>query len=264
MKVFLKNIYFLTFLATVFINLSGCKVYKQHIMFKIDKEEDLSFLSSAISVAEKNYKIQANDLLEVRVYTNKGERIIDPNNELQRDQGMRNQQNTRDEPVFLVLDSGAVKLPMIGYVNLGGMTIERAERFLEDQYKLYYIDPFVRIKYMNKRVILLGSPGGQVIPLENESISLIEVIAMAGGIDETGKAHNIRLIRGDLHHPEIFLIDLSTIAGMRQAMLDVRPGDIVYVEPTRKIVTEALRDIAVVMASITSLLTLVVLINNTK
>jgi polysaccharide export outer membrane protein len=239
----------------------GCKTYKQHIMFKIDKDEDLSFLSSAITIAEKNYKIQPNDLLEVRVYTNKGERIIDPNYELQQGQGQRSQQN-RDQPEFLVLDSGDVKLPMIGMVHLEGMTIEKAEKYLEDLYESYYIDPFVRVKYMNKRVIVLGSPGGLVLPLENESISLIEVIAMAGGIDESGKAHNIRLIRGDLHEPEIFLIDLSTVSGMRHAMLDVRPGDIVYVEPTRKIVTEALRDLAVVMASITSLLTLIVLINN--
>ena len=97
MRRFLKSKYFIDLLlATVMINLTGCKVYKQHVMFKIDKDEDLSFLSGAITVAEKNYKIQANDLLEVRVYTNKGERIIDPNNELQRDQGgMRNQQSSQ-------------------------------------------------------------------------------------------------------------------------------------------------------------------------
>ena len=59
-------------------------------------------------------------------------------------------------------------------------------------------------------------------------------------------------------------MDLSTISGMRHAMLDVRPGDIVYVEPRERVITEALRDIAVVMASVTSLLTLIVLINNTK
>ena len=50
---------------------------------------------------------------------------------------------------------------MVGYVNLGGMTIDKAQIFLEDLYASYYIDPFVRIKYMNKRVIVLGSPGGR-------------------------------------------------------------------------------------------------------
>jgi polysaccharide export outer membrane protein len=228
-------------------------------MFKLD-EEDLSFLSGEIAVAEKNYRIQANDILEVRIFTNKGERIIDPNFELQQE-GQRNMQN-REQPEFLVLDNGQVKLPMLGFVALGGMTIERAEIFLEEQYSNYYIEPFVRIRYLNKRIIVLGAPGGQVVPLANESISLIEVIAMAGGIDESGKAHNIRLIRGDLHSPEVFLIDLSTVKGMRSAMLDVRPGDIVYIEPTREIVTEALRDVAVIFGTVTSVITLLVLLNN--
>ena len=45
-------------------------------MFKIDEEQDLSYLSSEISVLERNYVIQPNDLLELKVYTNKGEQII--------------------------------------------------------------------------------------------------------------------------------------------------------------------------------------------
>ncbi|MCK5702153.1 MAG: hypothetical protein KAI29_13405, partial [Cyclobacteriaceae bacterium] len=62
-------------------------------MFKIDEEHDLSYLSSDITVIEKNYIIQPNDRLELKVYTNKGELIIDPNNELQAQQN----QNRREE-----------------------------------------------------------------------------------------------------------------------------------------------------------------------
>jgi len=253
-----KKISFLIILYT--LALGSCKTYKQHYMFKIEEEEDLSFLSAAIAVAERNYYIQPNDLLEVRVYTNSGERIIDPNNELQQSQRNINQQE-RDRPEFLVLNNGDIKLPMIGYVNLLGFTIDNAEKFLEEQYGVYYKDPFVRVRYMNKRVIVLGAPGGQVIPLENESTSLIEVVALAGGIDEGGKAGKVRLIRGDLHEPEVFLVDLSTVKGMRNSMLDIRPGDILYIEPTRKIVTEAARDVAVIFSFLTSITTIIVLIN---
>ena len=77
-----KHFHGLFFLLIVGAFFTSCKSYKQHIMFKIDEEEDLSYLSSDITVVEKNYIIQANDLLELRVYTNNGERIIDPNNEL--------------------------------------------------------------------------------------------------------------------------------------------------------------------------------------
>jgi polysaccharide export outer membrane protein len=229
-------------------------------MFKIDEEGDLSYLASEITVLEKNYIIQPNDLLELRVYTNKGERIIDPNYELQIQQG----QNRReyDNPEFLVLDDGTVKFPMIGQVKIDGMKLNDAEVYLEEKYNAFYKDSYVRLRYLNKRVIVLGAPGGQVIPLESENISVVEVVALAGGIDEDGKAQNLRLIRGDLQNPSVYLIDLSTINGMKASMMDALPGDIIYIEPTRKIATEAARDFMTIFSIFTSTITLVLLVAN--
>ncbi|MCK5208815.1 MAG: polysaccharide biosynthesis/export family protein [Cyclobacteriaceae bacterium] len=229
-------------------------------MFKIDEEHDLSYLSSDITVIEKNYIIQPNDLLELKVYTNKGERIIDPNNELQIRQNQNQREN--DSPEFLVLDDGTVKFPMIGVITIEGMRINEAEDYLEKKYDEYYKDSYVRLKYLNKRVIVLGAPGGQVIQLENENTSVVEIVALAGGIDDNGKAQNLRLIRGDLHEPEVFLINLSTIEGMRTSMMDAMPGDIIYIEPKVKIVTEATRDFLTIFSLIASTLTLYVLITN--
>ena len=229
-------------------------------MFKIDEEGDLSYLSKEIAVAENNYLIQANDLIEFRVYTNKGEQIIDPNNELQI-QGNQNS-TIQNQKEFLVLDDGTVKLPLIGIVNLLGMKISDAEDYLEKKYNEYYKDAFVRLKYTNKRIIVLGSTGGQVISLENENTSLIEVVALAGGIDQDGKAHNLRLIRGDLHEPEVFLIDLSTIEGMKNSMMEAMPGDIIYIEPKVKILTEGARDFMTVFSVLVNTVALVALIIN--
>ena len=107
---------------------------------------------------------------------------------------------------------------------------------------------------------MLGAPGGQVIPLQNENTSVVEVVALAGGIDERGKAFNLRLIRGDLHKPEVFLIDLSTINGVKASMMDVQPGDIIYIEPNRKIVSESAKDFMTVFAIFVNAVTLVALI----
>jgi len=229
-------------------------------MFRIDEEGDLSYLSKEITVAESNYLIQANDLIEFRVYTNKGEQIIDPNNELdvQRDQSNSDQ----SQKEFLVLDDGSIKLPLIGVVNIMGMKINEAEEYLEKKYNEFYKDAFVRLKYTNKRVFVLGSPGGQVIPLENENTSIIEVVTLAGGIDENGKADNLRLIRGDLHDPQVFQIDLSTVDGMRASMMHAMPGDIVYIEPKVKLVTEGARDFMAVFSILVNTVALVALVVN--
>ncbi len=230
-------------------------------MFKIDEEQgDLTFLTSEITVAEKNYIIQPNDLLELSVHTNKGERIIDPNNELQIGQGQNQRAESNSE--FLVMDNGTVKFPMIGIVKIEGMRINEAEDYLEKAYNKFYKDSYVRLKYLNKRVIILGAPGGQVITLENENTSVIEIVALAGGINEDGKAHNLRLIRGDLHKPKVFLIDLSTIAGMRTSMMDALPGDIIYIEPKVKVLTQWTRDFLTVFSIFVSALTLYALVEN--
>ena len=254
-----KPLYRSFFILLAGIAIFSCKSYKKHLMFQLETEEDLSFLSSDVSVAEKNYIIQPNDLLELRVYTNKGERIIDPNNELQIQQG-QNRQQGQQNPEFLVLDDGTVKFPMVGSVKIEGMRINEAEEYLEKKYENFYVKPFVRLKYLNKRVIVLGAPGGQVIPLESENMSVVEIVALAGGIDQTGKAANLRLIRGDLHNPEVYLIDLSTITGMKSSMMDALPGDIIYIEPHRKIATEATKDFMTYFSIIVNAITLVTLV----
>jgi polysaccharide export outer membrane protein len=253
-----KSVTFFCFLVLAMCS-SSCSLYKQHFMFRIDESEDLSFLVSDVDEAESDYRIRPNDRLDVQVFTNGGERIIDPNFELE----IANNQNNQNQrqPEFEVQEDGRVKLPMLGHVALSGMSRDEAEQYLQGKYAEYYKDPFVNLRYLNKRVIVLGATGGQVIPLENDDISLLEVLALAGGIDQGGKAHNIRLIRGDLHRPQVYQIDLSTLAGMRKAMTDIQPDDIVYVEPVREIVTESIRDLATVLGLITSTITLIVLLN---
>ena len=85
-------------------------------------------------------------------------------------------------------------------------------------------------------------------------MSLIEVIAMAKGIGNDGKSHNIRVIR----EQDVYLIDLSTLDGLKSGNMIVQPGDIIYIEPTRRPFTEAARDLTPVFSLVLSLSTLIV------
>jgi len=230
-------------------------------MFKYD-EDDLSDFSFAVERIERSYVIAPFDVLELDVYTHKGERIIDPEFELQSQQRNYNTANQKKYNEFRVLQDSTIKLPLLGHIKLVGLTIDEAESYLEKRYSEYYTEPFVKLKYSNKRVVILGAQGGQIIFLEDEKINLLEVLAMAGGINEGGKAQNVRIIRGDLNKPEVYLVDLSTIKGMAQSIIPVEPGDVVYVEPHRKIVSETLRDFTLVLATITSVVSTVLLIQN--
>lgn len=232
----------------------SCATYKQNIMFKID---DPSVVQQQVATAEKNYVIQINDLLQLDVYTNNGERIIDPDLQLTKDGGTQNL-NSRPVPNYLVDVAGIAKFPMIGQFKIDGLKIREAEEILQKEYNKYYQGSFVLLKYVNKRVIILGSPGGQVIPLMNENMHLVEVLALAKGIDNEGMAQNIRVLRKD----KVFLVDFSTYDGYLKNNIAIEPGDVVYIEPVRRPLVEGIRDYGVLVSLATSITTLVLVILN--
>lgn len=232
-------------------------------MFQTKGEIIVDTLADAISKAEKNYIIRVNDYLDVKVYTNKGERLVDPNQEMAKQLGGGGTvtADTKEEgPKYLVEKDGSVRLPLLGYIKVDGFTLHQLDSTLHSMYSDFYEDAFVMSKVVNRRVFVLGNAGGKtevvgkVIPLQNENMSVIEVLTLAGGLDYLAKSHKIRLLRGDLHNPNVYIIDLSTIEGVRRSQLNVQPNDIIYVERQRRVLSQILTEVTPVIMLINTVL----------
>jgi len=203
-----------------------------------------------------DYIIKQNDQLIIEVFSNSGERLIDPNPELSKvAQGAE-----KEKVIYLVAINGNVKLPLVNEIKLEGLTLVQAESLVQEHYAKFFKDPYVVIGFSNKRAILLGATGGQVIPLTNQNMRLTEVLALGKGLDNNAKANNVRVLRGD----DVFIIDLSTIEGYRAGNLFIQPGDIIYVEPIRRPFSEAIRENGSIISIVVSLASLVVIILNLK
>lgn len=228
-----------------FCALVSCR--NKSIMFKTDREYLGDTLKDKIDAAEKSYKIHVNDYLQYSVYTNRGERLIDPNYELRKNTVL---QQSSEIPKYLVQNDSTTSLPMIGKQKVAGLKLSQLDSLLTKKYSDFYNDVYVISKVINKRVFVLGTASvnmvgtgnAKVIPLENENMNLIEVLTLAGGLDNLSKAHNIRLIRGDLKNPTVMIIDLSTIEGMKKATLLVQPNDIIYIERFQKRVIQSIQE----------------------
>lgn len=225
-------------------------------MFKLPEGFQPNKITKEALTVEKNYIIQQNDYLKLDVYSNKGEKLIDPNPELS---NLTNNQNRTDkqQPNYLIDLQGVAKFPMIGELKLEGLTLRQAEEIIQKEYQNYFEKPFAILTYANKRVIILGAPGGQVIPLVNQNISLIEVLSLANGLDNLAKAQNIRVLRKE----KVFLIDMSTIEGYKNGNMLIEPGDIVYIEPVRRPISEALKDYIGVLSLAVSIYALIIVTN---
>jgi polysaccharide export outer membrane protein len=71
-------------------------------------------------------------------------------------------------------------------------------------------------------------------------------------------------VRGDLKQPEVKVVNLKTIADMKQSIVNLRPDDVVYIEPIRRPGTEAFRDNLYIFNIIQVITTLSVLIYTLK
>ena len=277
---------------------------RQRVMFQLTDEQgnrlDTAKLRAAVNRTAKNYRIQPNDYLDVRVYTNKGERILDPNGELQfgapagavrslgrpgttggaggaaggggRSNVGQGAGSSTGGSEFLVQADGTVTLPMVNRVRVRDLSLLQADSLLKISYETYYKDVFVTTRVTNNRVIILGAPGGQVVSLTNDNMNLLEVLALAGGLEGNnqgggggqfrfgGKANNIRIIRGDLKNPQVEQVDLTTLAGMRRANLQMEPNDVVYIEPIRRPFLEFLTDATPAIGALSILFNITVLV----
>lgn len=265
-------------------------------MFQLTKGPDgvvdTAKLRRAVNRTARNYTIHPNDLLSVQVYTNKGEKLIDPNGELrfgspgggvvgqttpatggagQRGGGQAGT-SSPGATQFVVQADGTVRLPLVDRVTVQGLSLIQADSVLKIRYSEYYKEPFIKTAVTNNRVIILGAPGGLVVSLANDNMNLLEVLALAGGPDggvggggtgvarNGGRIDNIRIIRGDLKNPQVQLINLNTLEGMRRGDLQVEPNDIIYIQPLRRPLLDSLVDAAPVIGLSTTLLSTISII----
>ena len=107
------------------------------------------------------------------------------------------QQQQRNAFTYRVELDGTVELPEVGAVQLAGLTLDEAERKIEDAYEAEYVEPYALLRVVNNRVLVFPGEAGQatVITLENQNTTVIEVLAQAGGIRARGRSKRIKLIR---------------------------------------------------------------------
>ena len=99
-----------------------------------------------------------------------------------------------------------------------------------------------------------GSGRATIVALESENVTLIEVLAKAGGVGRYSYANRIKVIRGDLRNPQVFTVDLTRWDSFQKSNLIMQPNDIVYIEPLRRGFLEFFSDISAISGIITTVL----------
>ncbi|MEN9978205.1 MAG: hypothetical protein RLZZ569_830 [Bacteroidota bacterium] len=255
----MNYIKYIGFLLGVFY-LTACNINK-NLMFREPQGE----ITAADSIPLKpisDYTITQNDLFEFQLFTNNGEKIIDGMT------GLNPEIKQTKTITYLVRSDGTTDLPLLGAVHLEGLTIKKCEDTLSKLYQLKsgYNNPFVQVKITNRRVIVFTGNGSdaKVVNLQNDNTTLMEVIALAGGIADRGKSEKVKLMRVDNGTRKVYTMDLSTIDGLKYADLIVQANDYIYVEPREQVAKEFLNNSAPILSLFSSVLVIFTVITTLK
>lgn len=222
-------------------------------------------------ISDVNYRIAPNDLLSFQLYSNKGERLLSMTagttaggmNVMNGGGAGFQAMNQNNRFVYEVRPDGTVELPELGPVHLAGLNIDEAETKLEKGYSENYINPLALIEVTNQRVLIFPGEAGvaSVVPLTNPNTSLLEVLALSGGIRARGDARKVKLIRRGENGQTIHQFDLSSIDGLQYANTTVQAGDIIYVEPLPQLASEMLADVAPILSLLSTISSFIALVS---
>lgn len=136
-----------------------------------------------------------------------------------------------------IAPDGAITYPLVGRLQIAGMTYEQVVKTLEAAIGEYYQDAQVAVNILtvsSQKVLVLGEvTAPQVLQLTQE-MSILEAMVKAGGINTNARTRNVLLIRGGLEKPELYAVDVEAIYGRGDfsQMVYLQAGDIVVVPPT--------------------------------
>jgi polysaccharide export outer membrane protein len=131
----------------------------------------------------------------------------------------------------LITGDGSVQLPLIGPIQLGGMTLAKAQLAITDAYAHYLKNPKVTIGLMqaqSMRYYLLGTFSDPGIKYPVRELSLLEALALGGSVDVSqADLYQAYVARGQIKLP----VDLHAllIDGDLSQNITLAAGDTIVV-----------------------------------
>ena len=238
----------LIFFVTIALLASSCKFLNPSQMLKAPKDFPYEQLPK---VKELETRLNPNDQISMILLTNDGFKLLD----LVGEDRIGNNQLANTLTYRIEFD-GLANIPILGRIKLGGLTVREAEMFLEEEFAKYYIQPFVILKITNRKVMVFTGTDGaaQIVPLIDENTNLLRVIATSGGITKTGRAYDIKVIRGEFSEPKVYHFNIRKIDGLKEVDFMMQSNDIVYVTPAPQIARNLLIEVGPYLTLLTTLL----------
>jgi polysaccharide export outer membrane protein len=136
---------------------------------------------------------------------------------------------------YLVDDEGNINFPSLGKIHLAGLTKNAAVDTLQARISKFVLSTTtVNIRFLNYRITVLGEvnrPGTYTV--ENERVTILEALGLAGDLTIYGKRNNVLVYRETGGEPRFHRIDLTSSKLFESDYFYLQQNDMIYVQPNK-------------------------------
>jgi polysaccharide export outer membrane protein len=124
---------------------------------------------------------------------------------------------------FPVNEQGTAVLPKVGPMNVAGITQDELRRQVTAAYTRYLAHNVIDVTLL-RRIQVLGSVRNPGLYPVDGTMTVADVLALAGGVAPEGRRNQVQLIRGGQR------MDIRLTGGERLADTPIRSGDQLFVQ----------------------------------
>lgn len=269
MKIFpikMRRILTLFIVTSLALAMGSSCVSKKKLTY-LQTEESIDSLT--FQLERTDYRLQVNDIVNIDI------RSLNPEaNELFNSaEAQVNNLNAGDIIFYLqgysVDNQGNIVLPVLGEMNVVGLTINELKDSIDVKLGLYFQDnsAFSRVQLAGIRYSVVGDvarPGKYVI-YQNQA-NVFDALALSGDITIVGDRRQVQIIRQFPEGVKLFEIDLTDANVINDARFFIQPNDIINVKPLNVkswgIGTTGWQTITLGLSALASALTIIFTLNN--
>ena len=246
----------LLFILLAIVIASACRSSKEAVDQYRYFDKHLDTLNTLVNQMKEPIILQG-DQLDIQVYS-----------------GTLNQEQVKvfvlgstERTGYTVDADGNINMPVLGKLKVEGLDKPAVEKILLQKLEPFVKNPVVNIMFLNFRVMTLGEVKTQGFQTVSEKSTVLDAIAQAGGLAETGRRTDILLIRqlpqGKKTYTRLNLNDASIFDS---PYFQLQQNDIIYALPNDSKLIQfersnnpLFRDLPVYLGLFTSLIAIITL-----
>ena len=129
---------------------------------------------------------------------------------------------------------GNIEFPILGEIHVEGKTLNEVQKDIAAEIirRGYIREPVVKAELENFAITVIGEMGAQIIPVEGNSITILQVLAQINSTEtESSKIPDVMVVRTENGKREAYSINLQSKALYNSPVFYLQQNDLVYVKP---------------------------------